>query len=153
MGNAVTTTRYCVPERVKGGLDNAVETPQPPSSTQVCWPINCPQGIKPLQTVIVFADPITDPIGCWENHINWWSYPLTEEYREQVTFVLKVGADTPQFWFMVKTWHAPRWSEMELVDLWGLTSGGPAYPRHRACWWGCWQFSALTGWLLRDLCV
>lgn len=52
------------------------------------WPISFPQRIKPLGTVIAFADLIADPIGSWENDINWWPYPLTAEYCEQVTFVL-----------------------------------------------------------------
>lgn len=52
------------------------------------WPISCPQGIKPLHTVIAFADPIADPIGSWENDINRWSNPITAEFCEQVTFVL-----------------------------------------------------------------
>lgn len=80
----------CVTERVNECLDNTARTPPTPfcySTMLDNWPISCPQGIKPLHTVIAFADPIADPIGSWENGINWWSYPITAEFCEQVTFV------------------------------------------------------------------
>lgn len=85
----------CVTEQVNECLGNTAETPPTPffpSSTPGLsdeWPISCPQGIKPLHAVIAFADPIADPIGSWENDINWWSNPITAEFREQVTFVLR----------------------------------------------------------------
>lgn len=46
-------------------------TPTPVILLRLCydWPINCPLGIKPLRTIIAFADPIADPIGSWENNI------------------------------------------------------------------------------------
>lgn len=57
----------------------------PPSSNH--WPISPLRGIKPLHTVIAFADPLADPIGSWENGINWWPNPATAELCEQVTLL------------------------------------------------------------------
>lgn len=96
MGKSATTTRCC--SVLLRGSMNAWTTlqkhPQPPifhPGLLNNWPISCPQGIKPLHTVIAFADQIADPIGFWENYINWWSHPITAEFCEQVTFVLYVG--------------------------------------------------------------
>lgn len=78
----------CVSERVNDCPDNTAETPPTPflhSGMLDDWPISCPLGIEQLCTVIAFADPIADPIGSWENDINWWSYPTTAERCEQVT--------------------------------------------------------------------
>lgn len=130
----------CVSGRVNECLDSTAVTPQSPRSPSYHWPISPLQGIKPLHTVIAFADPLTDPIGSWEKGINWWSYPVTAEICEQVTLPSSAGAATTHVGDL--TWLPMVWCER--VYAWGLTSG-PVCPRHHAYWWGCWQFSALTG--------
>lgn len=135
----------CVSGRVNECLDNTAVTPTPPLHH---WPTSPLRGIKPLHAVIAFADPLTDPIGSWENGINWWSNPATAEICEQVTLLSSVGAATTHVGDLTRlpvVW-------CEYVYAWGLTSG-PVCPRHHAYWWGCWQFSALTGWLSHGLCV
>lgn len=121
----------CVTERVNECLDNAAETPLPSHSLQTPppslppapgWPvgqprpISRPRGIKPLRTVIAFADPIADPIGSWENDINWWSDPIMAEFwRAGNFFVLWWGGS----WFTLKTRGG------ELAYLWASVPQAP----------------------------
>lgn len=87
------------------------------------WPISYPQGIETLHTVIAFADPIADPIESWENDINWWSNPITTEFCEQVTFVLQVGPNVEQPWFMLRLNMAHVGLKLNLFECEGLPLG------------------------------
>lgn len=101
----------------------------PPLSLSVCLsvgqprPISRPRGIKPLGTVIAFADPVADPIGSWENDINWWSDPIRQEFWgcEQVTFVLwwSGSSTVKDFWVAAEGWGRGGVGGAELVCVRG----------------------------------
>lgn len=97
-------------------------TPLPPSNH---WPISPLRGIKPLHTVIAFADPLTDPIGSWENGINWWPNPATAELWTG-NFTVLCQSSYNSCWRPNTTPRGPTWMCMCVrAHLWACAPQAP----------------------------